>query len=325
MQTSEADPSSSEAPQARRRPWLAAVLSLLAPGLGHLYAGFVRQAFFVVAAWGAVGAAIVWLYITAFDSAFRFWLATAILVAAYVVVPAHAAVVARSGAPIPLGRALRIVVYIVWLVAFSEVASRSAAWVRADLSEPFRVPSSAMYPTLQVGDHFFADKHPYADSEPQRGDVVVFEVARDGSQIFPADMRPDLPRERFVRRIVGLPGDLLGFSAAGVSLSGEPVAITAAGSGRDHGRELDLYTETIGVRTHAVARDPAIRRPPLHEVVVPAGRYFTMGDNRDHSTDSRYWGTIARADIVARASHLYFASDPESGDVAWVRIGSRVE
>lgn len=325
MQISEEDPSAGDASQPRRRPWLAAVLSLLAPGLGHLYAGFVFQAFFVVAAWGVAGATIVWLYTTAFDNPFPFWLATAILVGAYVIVPAHAALVARSGAPIPLGRALRVGVYIVWLVAFSEVAGRSAAWVRAEISEPFRVPSSAMYPTLQVGDHFFADKHPYSDTEPQRGDVIVFEVARDESQIFPADERPDLPRERFVKRIVGLPGDLLGLSSAGLSLNGKPVATTAAGPGRGHGRGLDLYTETIGARAHAIARDPAIRRSPFHEVVVPAGRYFTMGDNRDHSNDSRHWGTVARADIVARVSHLYFASDPESGNIAWARIGSRVE
>ena len=98
-----------------------------------------------------------------------------------------------------------------------------ALGIRAFLVEPYRIPSGSMFPTLLVGDHLFVNKFVYGIKvpftrirlpglrEPERGEVVVFTVAKRGGQTFPADQRPELATEEFVKRIVGLPGDRIAF------------------------------------------------------------------------------------------------------------------
>ena len=105
------------------------------------------------------------------------------------------------------------------------VAVLIALGIRAFVIEPYRIPSGSMLPTLLIGDHLFVNKFiygvkiPFTDlrlpglREPERGDIVVFTVAQQGAQTFPADQRPDLPREEFVKRIIGLPGDRIDFRA----------------------------------------------------------------------------------------------------------------
>ena len=110
-----------------------------------------------------------------------------------------------------------------------------ALGIRAFVIEPYRIPSGSMFPTLLIGDHLFVNKFlygikiPFSDMrlpglrEPARGDVVVFTVAKQGAQTFPADRRTDLPREEFVKRIVGLPGDRIEVRHDVVHINGEPV------------------------------------------------------------------------------------------------------
>jgi signal peptidase I len=200
-----------------------------------------------------------------------------------------------------------------------------------------------MFPTLLVGDHFYVDRGAYRRGEPQRGDVVVFEVAKHGPRTLPADLHPDLPRESLVKRIVGLPGDRIAIRRGtiernGVLLERRSLGVTFQD---DRGHGLEVYEERDGSRSWRILDDPAIELPDPAPVTVPEGRYFVLGDNRDHSRDSRFWGTVARADLVGPTTAIYWSWDFNGAWVElldplgwwdllsrrtrWARIGSAIE
>jgi signal peptidase I len=203
------------------------------------------------------------------------------------------------------------------------VAVLIALAIRAFVIEPYRIPSGSMFPTLLIGDHLFVNKFvygikiPFSDwrlpglREPERGDVVVFTVAKNRGDTFPADRRRDLPREEFVKRIVGLPGDRLEFRPDGVYVNGERVASRPLQEEfqDDLGRSLLQNEVTVGGRTFRTLEDPYNPQPLARSLTVEEGRYFMMGDNRDHSQDSRVWGTVRLAEIKGPAVVLYWSWD----------------
>lgn len=205
--------------------------------------------------------------------------------------------------------------------------------IRTFVIEPFRIPSGSMFPTLLIGDHLFVNKFLYgaripltewrlsALREPRRGDVIVFEVAKRGSQTYPADRQPDLPSEAFVKRIVGVPGDRIEYRRGMLWLNGERMTHrdTGARFRDDKGRELTVQETTFDSCTFQVLDDPSVSGPPQAALTVPAGRYFVMGDNRDHSQDSRSWGTVRLAEIKGPAIVIYFSWDYNEG---WLKLAN---
>jgi signal peptidase I len=204
------------------------------------------------------------------------------------------------------------------------VAVVIALGIRSFVVEPYRIPSGSMLPTLLVGDHLFVNKFiygvklPFSDwrspglREPERGDVVVFTVAQQGQQTFPADLRPDLPREEFVKRIIGLPGDRIDFRSGRVFVNGDPIEPRALGETfvDDAGNPLDVSEVKLGDHSFQILDDPHVAFPsPVETVTVEAGRYFMLGDNRDHSKDSRFWGSVRLAEIKGPAFILYWSWD----------------
>ena len=204
------------------------------------------------------------------------------------------------------------------------VAVLIALAIRAFVIEPYRIPSGSMFPTLLVGDHLFVNKFIYGIKlpftavrlpglrEPQRGEIAVFTVAQRGSQTFPADRRPDLPREEFVKRIIGLPGDRISFRGSRVFVNGEPVEVKPLGETflDDTGSTLEVSEVKLGDRSYRILDDPHVSIPsPVDTITVEPGRYFMLGDNRDHSKDSRFWGTVRLAEIKGPAFVLYWSWD----------------
>jgi len=197
--------------------------------------------------------------------------------------------------------------------------------IRAFVIEPFRIPSGSMLPTLLIGDHLFVNKFiygpriPFTDvrlpglRDPRRGDVVVFEVARgDGRRvplIVPADKHPELRREDFVKRIVGLPGDRIAVENGRVTINGDvlPLAATEGVHIDEVGRQLPIKIENLEGCGHPVLDDPHYRGLEKPSFVVPEGRYFMMGDNRDYSNDSRNWGTVRPEEFKGPAFMLYWS------------------
>jgi signal peptidase I len=202
-----------------------------------------------------------------------------------------------------------------------------ALGIRGFVVEPFRIPSGSMLPTLLIGDHLFVNKFiygpriPFTDvrlpgiRDPKRGDVVVFEVAERHParppRFGPADRFPDSPRQDFVKRLVGLPGDRISVHDGRVTVNGQP--LEQWGTGETHldevGRVLQVRTEDLLGCGHAVLDDSGSRGLDKNSFVVPEGRYFMMGDNRDYSNDSRAWGTVRLEEFKGPAFILYWSWD----------------
>jgi signal peptidase I len=196
--------------------------------------------------------------------------------------------------------------------------------LRSFLFEPFKIPSGSMIPTLLVGDLILVNKFHYGvrlpvinkkiiDNNPvKRGDVMVFR--------YPVD-----PRLDYIKRVVALPGDEVSYLNQKLSINGQPVVVESKGDYYDEEslRYTPRFTEKLGEVEHSILVDPrrqAYYGPdpktfPMAEncrytaegmtCKVPAGHYFMMGDNRDNSQDSRYWGFVPDENIVGRAFFVW--------------------
>lgn len=179
--------------------------------------------------------------------------------------------------------------------------------IRSSLADWNDVPSGSMQPTILVGDRIFVNKLAYdlkvpfttwhlAEwSNPQRGDIVVFYSPHDGT--------------RLVKRVVGLPGDTVELQADQLSINGSPVEYRPLAA--DLSAKLppaerpgsQFATEELPGRDHTVMAMPNLpAKRTFGPVQVPAGSYFMMGDNRDNSFDSRYFGTVPRKQILGKAT-----------------------
>ena len=195
--------------------------------------------------------------------------------------------------------------------------------LRSFLFEPFKIPSGSMIPTLRVGDLILVNKFHYgvrlpvinkkiiANNEPQRGDVMVFRY-------------PPQPSLDYIKRVIGVPGDEVAYLNKRLSVNGQPVPTQTQSDffDGDSMRYAKQFTETLSDRQFNTLNDedrPAFVpgtgafpfkdncRYTVEGVVckVPQGHYFVMGDNRDNSLDSRYWGFVPDANIVGRAFFVW--------------------
>ncbi|QCP50466.1 signal peptidase I [Trinickia violacea] len=195
--------------------------------------------------------------------------------------------------------------------------------VRSFVVEPFKIPSGSMVPTLLVGDFILVNKFDYGLRLPitntkvtqgrplERGDVVVFRYPKDESV-------------DYIKRVIGLPGDVVAYQGKKLTINGKPVPETSLPDYFDEERigYAKQFEEDLGDRKNAILNNPAV--PPFvvgaddypfrdncqynsEGVIckVPPGNYFMMGDNRDNSADSRYWGFVPDNNIVGRAFFIW--------------------
>lgn len=193
--------------------------------------------------------------------------------------------------------------------------------LRSFLVEPFRIPSGSMIPTLRVGDFILVNRFAYglrcpigdckllALKEPKRGDVVVFR--------YPVD-----PKMDFIKRVVGLPGDTIRYEGKALTVNGQPAAQQPIGR---FGDRLDIeLSENLSGVSHSILNN-AERPSQDFEFTVPAGQYFMMGDNRDGSSDSRFWGTVPEAYLKGRAFFVWMSWDSNAMRPVWSRIGNGIQ
>ena len=181
--------------------------------------------------------------------------------------------------------------------------------IRTLLVSPFNIPSESMQPRLLIGDYLLVSKWPYGYSRfslpfhaplfkgrvmpgmPERGDVVVFAAPRN-------------PKEDWIKRVIGLPGDV----------------ITV--------RDKRLYRNGMPVEEKYIRYEQPNIIEPIRDnfgpVTVPPDKYFVMGDNRDNSLDSRFWGFVDRGAIQAKAWRIYWSWDDKDNSPRWSRIGKAV-
>ncbi|WP_020559236.1 signal peptidase I [Thiofilum flexile] len=181
--------------------------------------------------------------------------------------------------------------------------------LRSFIMEPFRIPSGSMLPTLEIGDFILVNKFAYGvrlpllhnkiieTGEPKVGDVAVFR--------FPQD-----PSIDFIKRVIGVPGDRITINDKVLSVNGIPVERVSKGdyipiAGGDQGDDQALrLSETLNGKLHDILIDPNVSSP-IQDIMVPPGHYFMMGDNRDHSNDSRYWGFVPEENLVGKAVFIW--------------------
>ena len=204
--------------------------------------------------------------------------------------------------------------------------------LRSFLYEPFNIPSDSMVPTLETGDFILVNKFEYGVrlpiinskiidvGSPERGEVAVFRY-------------PPQPSISYIKRIVGLPGDHIVYDHGQLSINGEKVTKTPIQFSREKD-SLDTPTaiyhqETLGTHTFTMRElegvNVARQAPFLNyvdngkysaenglywEVKVPEGHYFAMGDNRDQSADSRFWGFVPEENLTGRAFYIWMHKEP---------------
>lgn len=200
--------------------------------------------------------------------------------------------------------------------------------LRSFIVEPFRIPSESMLPTLQIGDFIVVNKFTYGVrlpvthtkvfdlGSPERGDVVVFRYPRH-------------PSVNYIKRIIGLPGDTVAYYNRRVFINGEPLELERIGEFVPPGDSpvtgtLLEFREQVGPREHRILLDPR-GRSPEGEFVVPEDQYFVLGDNRDHSNDSRVWGYVPDHNLVGRAEMIWMHWDWNGGGSDWGRVGDSIE
>jgi signal peptidase I len=203
------------------------------------------------------------------------------------------------------------------------VAVAVALLLRAFVVEAFQIPSGSMIPTLAVGDHIFVSKFsyglsiPFTDTkilqyaEPKRGDVIVFK--------WPNDHSID-----YIKRVVGLPGDVIEMKQEELYINGKPVQRErlprvcsddeAPRSGElFEAHDCELWLETLGDVRHETIQVPGHGGRDFARTVVPPHHLFMMGDNRDNSSDSRFWGTVDLDLVKGRALIVWWSRGETEG------------
>ena len=203
---------------------------------------------------------------------------------------------------------------------------------RGFIFEPFRVPSNSMMPTLLTGDFILVNKFDYGlrlpilnskiidFSKPERGDVIVFRYPN-------YEHSAGYSGVDFIKRIVALPGDTISYEKDQLSVNGESVEYRKIGSyqGVDSGKAMSGYRhirEKINEADHDILLHPLGYSRELSKTTVPEDHYFVMGDNRPHSSDSRFWGYVPESYILGKAVGIWMHWDWNHNTMQLSRIGS---
>ena len=196
---------------------------------------------------------------------------------------------------------------IIWEYAKAIITALILAMlIRTYIIQAFKIPSGSMIPTLLVGDHIlvnkflygtkipFFDKRVFMFKKPERGDIIVFKY-------------PENPSKDFIKRVVAAEGDVIESKNKMIHVNGNKV-------NEPYAQHTDSSMRPMGIEP----------RDNFGPVIVPKNKYFVMGDNRDQSYDSRYWGYVDIKDVKGKALILYWSWDTEKSWARFGRIGSLI-
>ena len=319
------DPSALNAnANAPRKPWLAALASLVLPGLGQLYNGELNRAiwlFLCFALLSIPGLVLVTLYLPdgLMVPALALGLLITLAIWAYAIWQARRDASAKQHYAVQswqLSGVYALVFVLCDLVALPLLTLS----VRAHEVEPFRIPSHSMEPSVLQGDYIFADKRyncPGCRQGVHRGDIAIFAYPNDRSV-------------RYIKRVIALPGDTVEYRDHQLRVNGQPLQVgpVSGDSGlaeeQIDGRRWQVRLAPNGAVAAADPVPPGLNRVPEPQATelklrVPDGQVFVLGDNRNSSIDSRNFGTVPLQDVLGRARQVWFSSD--QGKVRWDRLG----
>ncbi len=193
--------------------------------------------------------------------------------------------------------------------------------LRSFLIEPFRIPSGSLEPTLQVGDFVAVNKFAYGlhlpvletkilpIKNPKTGDIAVFR--------WPPD-----PSLDYIKRVIGVPGDVIAYHNKKLTINGKemPQKFIEYTVDESSGKAVARYQEDLNGVIHNVYVDPK-KAPIDFDITVPEGYYFMLGDNRDDSADSRYWGFLPEENLRGRAFFVWMSWNGKKHAIRWENIG----
>jgi len=184
---------------------------------------------------------------------------------------------------------------LIFAIVISIVASVGLRlFIRAYIFQAFKVPSGAMKPTLLIGDNIIVDKLPLNLNHFKRGDIIVFEYPRDPSKVM-------------AKRIIGLPSETIEIRDKALFVN-----------------DKFLEEDYVVFTDHHIFTKDVNGRDNFGPITIPANQIFVLGDNRDESFDSRFWGFIDLNKVIGKVTRIYWSWDKEISQVRWDRIGQAV-
>lgn len=280
----------------KRRIWLAALLNILLPGLGYIYCGLVKRSLMIYVALLIIFMPFAYLVWFAINRPFNIllFLFAVILIYSFLVIDVIL-IANKSKAEYRLKFYNKWYYYLGYILICAFVLHPLFKLpVKIFIARAYKHPSGSMEPTLRPGDYIITNNFIYRFQEPKKGDIIVFKFPKD-------------ERKEFVKRIVAFGGDIVEI------------------------RSKILYINNIAVdEPYKIINDPNVipseqsRRDNMEPIEVPRNSYFVLGDNRDYSLDSRFFGIINRSSIKGKVSSIYFSWDNNSSKCRWKRIGNNL-
>lgn len=278
-----------------RKPWLAIVLTLFTIGLGHLYSGRARNGIYLFIGWLLAVTLIFSCFVLfpPYGIVFGFVITISYLV--YCLADSFKAAQAHQ-VLYKMKKYNKWYVYLIcWACASLVIQPALQSLLKNNICQTYKIPSAAMSSTLQPGDHIVCDKAIYKKSTPERGDIVIF----------PSPVDPSLD---YAKRIIGLGGERIEIKDKKVFINNSPLN--------------EPYTINDSTK---IFPGPISPRDNFGPFEIPADSVFLMGDNRDNSFDSRFWGAVKISTMKGKVLYAYWSWDSENSRVRWQRIGKHLE
>ena len=187
------------------------------------------------------------------------------------------------------------------------IAVIMALFIRTFVVQAFKIPTGSMEPNLLIGDHLIVNKFVFGPGSFERAILPTRDIRRGDVVVF---KYPEDPERDFIKRVIGLPGETLELKGRKIHINGKPID-------EPYAHYLPRPSDD---GLHELTPDDV--RDAYGPVVVPQDAYFVMGDNRDNSQDSRYWGFLPRGFVKGRALFIYWSFEPD-GSVSGVVTGTR--
>ena len=278
-----------------RRPWIAALLSFIMPGLGQVYSGMLPRGLIWMLLCGI--SSVAGLLILSHPTAYSWTLGCAAGLAQIAIWIAGAIdsyrCALRCKADYELKDYNRWYVYVLLLLMGTGSLLSYALNVRNQLLQPFIIPGAAMYPTLSPRDRFIAVKNTYRNSDPQRGDLVLF-------------TNPNNRREFWIKRVIALAGDTVAVKEGNLYVNGVKLSLESIGPGVVSGTTGQIFSEDNNGAKYRIFISQDHSAPDFPEITVPKNECFMMSDNRSESRDSRYFGPIPITGILGKFDYRYW-------------------
>ena len=299
-----------------RHIWIAVLLSLIMPGLGQVYCGKLARGLVFTFLNFLPLPVTIGLFAMSTSSLLMPAVIAMILLAGLIQLIAiiDSAFLANNAKEYVLKDYNKPVVYVLLLALISTGSVGSAFYLREQLLEAFRVPVASNYPTILPGDRFIANKIAYKSSDPIRGDLIVF-------------VNPEDRRINYIKRIVAVAGETVEIRNGVIYVNDQKLTQQKLPEStldnirikikRDKMEPLegDVYEETNGAAKYKIFLAEHKTPGDFAKITVPGHHCFVLGDNRNLSKDSRYFGPIPLATIIGRADYLYFPAKD------WSRFG----